>query len=98
MLRIIMALILGGAPLPAWPADHRPLLPQPREIRYGAGEIALRGFSIQVPAGAAAEDIFAAQTLSACLGSRPGGSIPISSGNPGTPALVLRRTGAVGAL
>ena len=93
-----MAVILGGALSPAWPADHRALLPQPRDIRYGAGEIALRGFSIQMPAGAAAEDIFAAQTLSACLAARPGTPIPISSGNPGTPAIVLRRTGAVGAL
>jgi hexosaminidase len=98
MLRIIMALIVGGPLLLARAAEHRPLLPQPREIRYGAGEIVLRGFSIQMPAGAAAEDIFAAQTLSACLAARVGAPIPISSGSPGTPAIVLRRTGAVGAL
>jgi len=99
LLFIIMVLNLGGALLPARAAEHRPLVPQPREIRYGAGQIPLRGLTIRLPADPAAQDIFAAQTLSACLAARAGVSVPISTGqNPAGRAIVLERTGAVGAL
>lgn len=98
MLRVILALILGGALSPAWSAEHPSLLPQPREIRFGAGEVPLQGLTIRLPAGAVIEDAFAAQTLAACLAAHAGAPIPISRENPGHRVIVLKRTGAVGAL
>ncbi len=68
--------------LPAWTADHRALLPRPREIRYTGGSLAVRGLSIRFVAPPSAEDRFAAAQLSA-IGQSAG------TGR----AIVLHRTG-----
>jgi hexosaminidase len=99
-----LALLLCLAASPAASATpHMPLLPRPQHIVYGEGQLALQGLQISLPADAAAEDNFAAQRLSACLGSRNDkghGDQPLSiTSSPSTgPVIRLRRTGAIDAL
>ena len=79
-------------------AQHNPLLPRPQQIRYGSGQLAVRGLTIRLTAEAGAEDRFAAQTLSNFLSQRASEAIPIAQGEVSRPAIVLTRTGSVDAL
>jgi len=79
-------------------AQHNPLLPQPQQIRYGAGQLAVRGLTICLTAEADAEDQFAAQALSNFLSQRTSQAIAIAQGEVSPPAIVLKRTGPVDAM
>ncbi|HEV2246851.1 MAG TPA: beta-N-acetylhexosaminidase, partial [Terriglobia bacterium] len=84
---------------PVWGlAAHNPLLPQPQQINYGSGQLAVRGLTIELTSPAGPEDRFAAQQLAKWLGSRAGAEIPIREVKGNGPAIVLDRTGAVDAL
>jgi hypothetical protein len=74
-------------------AGHPAILPAPQQISYGAGSLPLAGLSIRLPAAAAEEDRFAAQTLAACITSATGTPTPILNLGTG-PAITLERTGA----
>jgi hexosaminidase len=75
-------------------AGHPAILPAPQQITYGAGSLPLAGLSIRLPAAAAEEDRFAAQTLAACITSATG--TPTTILNSGTgPAIALDRTGGL---
>ncbi len=81
-MRLRIALLL--LPLAAGAAEHRPLLPQPREVRYGAGSLSLSGVSVRVVPPANAEDQFAASVLTAALS--------LDRGTGSGPEIILRRT------
>jgi hypothetical protein len=86
------------AALPAFPAGgHRPLLPQPQRVSYGAGRLSLKGLSIALSPGAAPEDRFAAAALSEWF-QAAGAAVPVREGAAPAPALMLRRTGPVRAM
>ena len=74
-------------------ADHRPLVPQPREIHYGAGKLPLKGVAISIRPNAPPEDRFAAGELASALSEIAGE--PIRVGNSRSRAIVFVRTGAV---
>ena len=78
--------------LPALAADRRALLPNPREIRYTGGSLAVSGLSIRFASPPGAEDRFAAQQLSAGLSIAGQPRIIQASGGTG-PSIVLHRTG-----
>lgn len=78
--------------------QHNALLPQPRQITYGSGELSLKGLQIVLPANAATEDRFSAGQLSACLAQRSGWKMKIVSGPAAGPAITLVRTGGIDAL
>lgn len=80
-MRLLTALLL--LPLLA-AAEHRSLLPRPREVRYGTGSLSLRGASIRLGSAANAEDRFAASLLRSAL------SLDRSTGSG--PEIILRRT------
>lgn len=85
--------------LPVWGwAAHGPLLPQPQQITYGMGHLAVQGLGIEFATPPSPEDRFAATQLSKWLGSRAGTEIPIWENKGNGPAIVLDRTGAVDAL
>ena len=90
-------ILLAIAP-PGASAEHSPLLPRPREIRYGVGALALRGLEIYLSADASPEDRFTANELSSSLSGILGSLIPVSDSSPAGPAITLERTGAVDAL
>ena len=71
-------------------AQHKQILPAPREVRYGAGTLPLKGIAIRLDTGADADDRFSAETLAGCL-SKAGVSAEI--GGSGS-AIVLHRSGA----
>ncbi len=79
-------------------AAHRPLLPQPQQIQYGPGRLVLRGLSLSFASSPSPEDQFAAAELSSALSRVAGASIPVVGAPPGTPTVILARTGAVDAL
>ena len=96
MGRYFFLLILAAAPATA--AGHNPLLPQPQEVRYGTGSLAINGLSIRFGSESAGEDRFAARQLSAGLSSIGQTSVPVQDAGSSQPAIVLTRTGAVAAL
>src|SRR5208283_581803 len=93
LLGIGIILILG---LP-WAAasEHNPLLPRPREIQYGPGELALHGLAIHLASDANAEDRFTARELSSSLAKVAGTSIPVSDGGLSGTFITLQRTGGL---
>lgn len=93
---VLLALIL--VPASALSAEHNALLPRPQQIRYGTGQLAVRGLTICLAGEASSEDRFAAQTLSNFLSQRASEAIPIVQGKVPRPAIVLNRTGPVSAL
>jgi hexosaminidase len=81
---------------PGWIlAQHNPLLPQPREIHYGTGELSVRGLNICLASAPSPEDRFAARELSEALSARAQASIPISDEGPCKHGILLRRTGGI---
>ena len=79
-------------------AQHNPLLPRPQQIRYGSGQLAVRGLAIRLSSEAGVEDRFAAQTLSNFLSQRVSEAIPIAQSELSRPGIVFKRTGPVDAL
>jgi hypothetical protein len=55
--RVSVMLLLTGAPALA---DHRPLLPQPQQVRYGKARLPVCSAALRLPGGATGEDRFAA--------------------------------------
>ena len=92
----LVALILF--PAATVEAQHNPLLPRPQQIRYGAGQLAVRGLTIRLTTEAGVEDRFAAQMLSNFLSQHASEAIPIAQGEVSRPAIVLNRTGPVDAM
>jgi hypothetical protein len=70
-------------------------LPQPQQIHYGSGALAVRGLEISLPSDAAAEDRFAAEELSSSLSRIVGSPIFVSEGGSKGKAITLRRSGAL---
>ncbi len=95
----LLALVLFPA-AGAWGAgaQHNPLLPRPQQIRYGPGQLAVRGLTIRRAAETGVEDQFAAQMLSNFLSHRASEAIPIAQGEGSRPEIVLNRTGPVDAI
>lgn len=84
-------------------AERRALLPEPREVRYGTGQLAARGLSIRVASEPTAEDRFAAEALARCLSERSGSVVPATESNASDAGeahkiIILKRTGLVDAL
>lgn len=82
----------------SWGADHRPLLPQAQSIRYGQGQLKVRGLSIKFKSQPAAEDRFAATELAKGIANQTGVKLSIEASSAHGPSIVLNRTGAVEAL
>jgi hypothetical protein len=76
-------------------AQHRPLLPRPREVRYGSGELTLRGLEICFASTPVPEDLFAGSELSNQLAERGEVTIPIRQGNSCPHGILLQRTGGI---
>jgi len=79
-------------------AQHHPLLPRPREVRYGDGSLGLRGLAIRFAAAPSAEDRFAAEELAARLSAVGQTEVAVKKGKSSANALLLSRTGEAGAL
>jgi len=92
---MVLVLVLLAPPLSAAP---RKLVPRPRQISYGNGKLPLKGLSISFVSVPLPEDQFAAAELASVLSVSVGARIPVLSGQAMSPAIVLRRTGAVDAL
>lgn len=92
VIRFFIVLLLAiRCAAPLFAAGTRVLLPQPREIRYGAGQLIACSASVQAPSNAASEDLFAAAALSQILAEACGGLTP--STNP-QHTVALVRTGS----
>ena len=89
----IVLLLFPGSVARAAGAQHNPLVPRPQQIRYGGGELAVRGLTIRLAGPAGPEDGFAAQTLSTLLSQRASATVPIAQAEASGPAVVLKRTG-----
>jgi hexosaminidase len=76
-------------------AGHRPLLPRPQQVQYGAGQLLLKGLSIRLPGDAGAEDWFAGNQLSSCLSTDAASHIPVIQSPVAGAVLQLERTGPV---
>lgn len=98
MPRSLVTLLLAGLCLPVLAAEHRPLMPEPQQIRYGSGRIPIRGLRILLPDEASSEDADAASALSACLSDHSHAPLRVSSSRSSGITIVLRRTGTGGAL
>ena len=90
-MKTLACLFLLLAPL-AW-ADHNPLLPRPRQVQYGNGDLPLQGLSISFGMAPLAEDRFAADELASALHELTGMTSPVIGGSAAAPGLVLYRTG-----
>jgi len=74
-------------------AAHQPLLPQPREVKYGTRRLPLAGLEIGFASNPTEEDRFAARELVTGLASRAQVEVRISEAQPRRGGIVLRRTG-----
>jgi hypothetical protein len=98
MLSTVCGLLAWILFLAAGVQAHNPLAPRPQEIRYGAGQLAVRALTIRLTPEAGAEDRFAAQMLSHFLSQRASKAISIAHGEAARPAILLNRTGQVDAI
>jgi hexosaminidase len=90
-----LALVASLAPASA---AHRPLLPQPQEVRYDGGALPVRGLCVRFAVPASTEDRFAAEQLASRLSVISQTEIPIRKGKASGLAILLSRTGAGAAL
>jgi hypothetical protein len=98
-MRIHRSFLIGAVCLSGAFAAHSPLLPNPREIHYGSGQLPLRGLSIRLVEDAVEEDRFAANELAAILSARS--STPVTLADHAgavTKSIALKRIGPVAAL
>jgi hexosaminidase len=84
--------------LHAFANEHGPLLPRPQEVRYGTGQLQLRGLAITFRPPAASEDRVIAEELSSALSASTRISIPVLAEHPAAHAIELYRTGHAAAL
>jgi hexosaminidase len=96
-LTILPWLLIFAVPL-CVAAEHRPLLPQPQEVEYRSGRLALRELTIGFASNPSPEDLFSANVLSSALSLIRGKAIPVQGIHPSRPAIILIRTGATDAL
>lgn len=75
-------------------AEHRRILPEPREVTYGSGALPLGEIAIRLDPSADDDERFSAETLAGCLQAV---GVRVVMGGPGT-AIALHRTGASDAL
>lgn len=78
-------------------AAHNPLLPQPQSVQYGGGVLKLDDVGISLPAQVTPEDRFAAEILASGIRRITGQAVSTTL-RPGSPHIILERTGAVDAL
>jgi len=71
------------------------LLPAPQEIRFGRGNLPVRGLAISIQSTSSPEDRFAAEELPAWLSEASGRAVEIVAEALRTGAILFRRTGAV---
>ena len=83
---------------PAMAAPHPALLPQPQQVEYRTGSLAIEGLSICLATAPAAEDRFAAAELARRLAEATGVHVPVREDAGCTSGIVLERTGPVDAL
>ena len=76
--------------------DHNPILPQPQNISYGAGQILIKHLTIGFASKPSAEDRFAAQELAGILSAASSGKIVVKES--GITTIILKRTAGVDAL
>ncbi len=79
-------------------AAHKPLLPRPQRVQYGAGQLPLAALSIRFASTPSDEDSFAAHELSAALLELMGTKVPVADRPSTANSIVLVRTGSVAAL
>jgi hypothetical protein len=85
----------------AMAAQHPVLLPQPQQVQYGTGSLAVQGLSIcfasapASPASRDSEDRFAAAELTRRLAEKTGVHVPVRDGAGCATGIVLDRTGPV---
>lgn len=92
-------ILLPALQVAAWAiAGHNVLLPQPQQIHYGSGHLRIRGLRVRLVTDPSVEDRFAADQLSRWLSDAAKEPVPVSQGEASGAVIVLRRTGAVGAL
>jgi hexosaminidase len=95
-LRMILwaSVLLAGSLGSQAQAEPAAILPAPQQITYGSGTLPLAGLPIRLPGAAAAEELFAAQTLSACISRATGVYPAILQQADAKPSISLDRTGA----
>jgi len=90
----LMALMLPASAR----AAHQPLLPQPQEVRYGEGKLALQGLVVRFASTPSAEDAFAAQQLAGRLSAIGETEVAIQQAKGPGPAILLNRGAEAGLL
>ena len=91
-MRAFSALLLLAV-LPAWAVGHSPLLPRPREVRYGGGALNIAGLAIRFASQPTADDRFTARQLSSRLSAAAQSQVPVQESGAGGAAIVLNRNG-----
>lgn len=88
-----LAMLLSGS----WEATAQQpvLLPQPQQVHYGTGSLAIEGLSICIASTAAREDRFAVAELARGLAVETGVQVPVRQGASCAQGIVLDRTGPV---
>ncbi|HXI43865.1 MAG TPA: beta-N-acetylhexosaminidase [Bryobacteraceae bacterium] len=97
-MRIHRSFLIGAVCLSGAFAAHSPLLPKPRDIHYGPGQLPLRGLTIRLGWNSASEDRFAAEQLAAILSARSPTPVTIAYDVVVAPSILLTRTGSIAAL
>ena len=96
MPKTICVILLATLTISA--GEHRPLLPRPQRITYGAARLPVNGLEIGFASSPSVEDGFAASELAAALAAASGSAVPVGDGEPSGRAILLKRTGSVAAL
>ncbi|HEV2495467.1 MAG TPA: beta-N-acetylhexosaminidase [Terriglobia bacterium] len=68
------------------------MLPRPQEVRYGTGQLPVRGLAINFTTPPTSEDRFAAQQLSSALSEKAGTAVPVAAEHGTSAAIQLNRT------
>ncbi len=90
----IAAALFWVSILPVWGAtNHNPLLPRPKQVRYGVRKLPLRALSISFVSKPGPEDRFTALELSSVLSKATGASIQVSDTPVSGHVITLRRVG-----
>src|SRR5260370_20384263 len=91
---VLLCLVLSRCAI----AEHSPLVPLPKQVRYGGATVQLRGIRIMLPEAAIPADRFAAEQLQAWLQERTGEEVTIGAfGNDadgGLPIMLERKGGS----
>jgi hexosaminidase len=82
----------------AMAAQYPALLPQPQQVHYGTGNLAIQGLSICLASAPASEDRFTAAELARGLAEKTGAHLPVRDGAGCAAGIVLDRTGPVDSL